>query len=221
MAKGKAAAKTRAKKAKPAGAKTKTKTKSKSKAKANAKSASAAKPSAAKPKQPARAKTAKAKLDPSTIQARPAPKVGSDAPEFALPSTAGGTLDLAALRGKKVVLYFYPKDDTPGCTAEACAFRDRIAAIEHKGAVVLGVSRDSLAAHQKFKTKYELPFDLLSDPEGRAISSYGSWGEKSFMGRRFMGILRTTVLIDEDGKIQKVYPKVSPKTHAEEILADL
>jgi peroxiredoxin Q/BCP len=174
----------------------------------------------AAPKKKAAAKAKAAKPAPS-IAVKSAPAVGSAAPAFSLPAASGTTVSLDALRGKSVVLYFYPKDDTPGCTIEACGFRDRIKDIESHGAVVIGVSRDSVAAHQKFKTKHGLPFDLLSDPEGQAIGAYGSWGKKSFMGRQFMGIIRTTVLIDPEGKIKKVYPKVSPKTHAEEIIADL
>jgi thioredoxin-dependent peroxiredoxin len=110
---------------------------------------------------------------------------------------------------------------TPGCTVEACAFRDAHAEIEKMDAVVLGVSRDSVKTHARFRDKERLPFRLLSDPEGKVISAYGSFGEKSFMGRKFMGILRTTVLIDRSGKVRKVYPKVSPKQHASEVIADL
>ena len=152
---------------------------------------------------------------------RPPPKEGAAAPAFSLPADDGSTVQLADLRGKKVVLYFYPKDDTPGCTIEACAFRDAYKEIQKKGAVVFGVSRDTIEKHQKFKAKYKLSFPLLSDPAGDVVSAYGSWGPKQFMGRKFNGILRTTVIIDEQGRIQKLYPKVSPKTHADEILAAL
>ena len=152
---------------------------------------------------------------------RPAPPVGKPAPSFSLLSDDDSTVTLASLRGRPVVLYFYPKDDTPGCTIEACAFRDAYREIQKKGAVVLGVSRDTVAKHKKFKDKYQLPFLLLSDPTGEVISAYGSWGPKQFMGRKFNGILRTTFLIGADGVIKKVYPKVSPKTHADEILSDL
>jgi peroxiredoxin Q/BCP len=172
---------------------------------------------AAKAKRPPKAKAA-AKKTPAP---RPAPKIGSSAPTFALSADDGSEVSLASLKGRNVVLYFYPRDMTPGCTVEACAFRDAHAAIEKKGAVVLGVSRDSVATHAKFRDKEKLPFRLLSDPAGEVIASYGSFGEKSFMGRRFMGILRTTVLIDGKGKVRKVYPKVSPKTHVAEVLEDL
>ncbi len=152
---------------------------------------------------------------------RPAPAIGSPAPAFSLLTNDGAELSLDSLKGQKVVLYFYPKDDTPGCTTEACGFRDGYAAIQAKGAVILGVSRDSVAAHQKFRTKYSLPFQLLSDPSAEMIAAYGSWGPKKFMGREFMGILRTTVLIDRAGRIAKIYPKVSPAEHAAQVLADL
>lgn len=152
---------------------------------------------------------------------KPAPKVGAKAPDFALAADDGSTVRLKDLRGKHVVLYFYPKDDTPGCTVEACGFRDANKALQKKGAVVLGVSRDTVEKHQKFKAKYSLSFPLLSDPEGDVISAYGSFGPKQFMGRKFNGILRTTVIIGPDGVITKVYPKVATKTHAAEVLADL
>jgi peroxiredoxin Q/BCP len=207
---------------------TKKKTKAKRPAKKPAVKARAGKRPAAKKTATKKAKAApnkaaakSSKIDPSTIAAKPAPKAGASAPSFVLPGSDGQTHDLGELRGKSVVLYFYPKDDTPGCTIEACSFRDKIGAFEAKNAVVLGVSRDSVEKHEKFRTKHGLPFTLLSDPEGKVISAYGSWGEKSFMGRRFMGILRTTVLIGPDGKVKKVYGKVSPKTHADEVLADL
>jgi peroxiredoxin Q/BCP len=172
-------------------------------------------------KKKAPAKNAKKKTTLPDPAIRPAPKVGARAPAFTLKADDGSEISLADLRGKTVVLYFYPKDDTPGCTIEACAFRDAYKALQKKGAVILGVSRDSVEKHQKFKAKYELPFALLSDPAGDVISAYGSWGPKQFMGRKFDGILRTTFLIDAQGAIQKVYPKVSPKTHADEILKEL
>ncbi len=152
---------------------------------------------------------------------RPAPKVGRKAPAFKLPAHDGTEVALKDLKGKTVVLYFYPKDSTPGCTVEACGFRDLYDELQDMGAVVLGVSRDSLKRHQNFATKQSLNFPLLSDPEGKVISAYGSWGPKKFMGREFDGILRTTVIIDAEGKIAKVYPKVATKTHAATVLADL
>jgi peroxiredoxin Q/BCP len=182
------------------------------------KKTAAKKPAPKKKPAATKAATKKPALD---LPVTAAPAAGTAAPAFNLASSAGGTLALADLLGKHVVLYFYPKDDTPGCTIEACGFRDQLGELTKKGAVVLGVSRDSIAAHQKFKAKHQLPFELLSDPDGKVISAYGSWGPKSFMGRNFLGIKRTTVLIDPEGKIKKVYPKVSPKTHAAEILADL
>ncbi len=170
-------------------------------------------PKAAAPKAGAKAKAAPA---PSG-----APEVGAVAPAFSLPADDGSTVSLESLRGKNVVLYFYPKDDTPGCTKEACGFRDASAAYAAQNVVVLGVSKDTVAAHAKFKAKYKLNFTLLSDPAAETIAAYGSWGQKKFMGRTFDGILRTTVLIGPDGKVKKVYPKVSPETHAEQILGDL
>lgn len=148
-------------------------------------------------------------------------KVGSAAPGFALAADDGSELSLSALKGKNVVLYFYPRDATPGCTVEACGFRDAHRAFEKKNAVVIGVSTDSVASHAKFRAKEKLPFRLLSDPEAEVISAYGSYGEKVFMGRKSIGTLRTTVLIDRKGKVRKVYPKVSPKEHAAQVLADL
>ena len=172
-----------------------------------------------------KAKRSAEKKAPEASEAAPtakaAPEVGADAPAFDLESDGGGKVSLESLRGKNVVLYFYPRDDTPGCTVEACGFRDASDELKAKGAVVLGVSRDTVAKHDKFKSKFNLNFPLLSDPDGEVISAYGSWGKKKFMGREFDGILRTTVLIDKDGKIAKVYPKVSPKTHATEVLRDL
>jgi peroxiredoxin Q/BCP len=150
-----------------------------------------------------------------------APKPGMRAPNFLLPADDGSMVSLSSLKGKKVVLYFYPKDDTPGCTTEACGFRDIHSKITKRGAVVIGVSKDSVKKHDGFKKKYKLPFTLLSDPDGEVIAAYGSWGAKKFMGRDFDGILRTTVLIDEEGKIAKIYPKVSVKEHAGEVLRDL
>jgi peroxiredoxin Q/BCP len=206
-------------------------------AKAAKKAAKKAPKKAAKAKAP-RAKKAKAEAAPAADSSaegeqpngskskshpavRPAPEVGSRAPEFTLQADDGSEVSLKSLEGKNVVLYFYPKDSTPGCTIEACGFRDVYAEIEAKGAIVLGVSRDSLGSHAKFKAAQKLPFPLLSDPSGEMIASFGSYGEKTFMGRKSLGILRTTVLIDRTGKVAKIYPKVSVKEHANQILADL
>ncbi len=143
---------------------------------------------------------------------------GSVAPQFTAPSTSGENVSLADLKGKKVVLYFYPKDDTPGCTKEACAFRDKTKELTDKGAIVLGVSRDKITAHNKFKAKYHLSFDLLSDEDGHISDAYHAWGEKSMYGRKYMGMFRVTYVIDEQGKIMKVFPKVDPVKHADQIL---
>jgi peroxiredoxin Q/BCP len=148
-------------------------------------------------------------------------KEGAKAPAFSLPSDDGGTVALEDLKGKKVVLYFYPKDDTSGCTAEACEFRDSWAAVKRKGAVVLGVSPDGVTSHGKFKQKYDLPFPLLADEDHAVAEAYGAWGEKSMYGRKYFGILRTTFVIDEAGRVTKVFEKVKPKGHAAEVLAAL
>jgi peroxiredoxin Q/BCP len=146
---------------------------------------------------------------------------GSKAPAFTLPSDAGTTVKLADLSGRKVVLYFYPKDDTTGCTVEACEFRDHWAEVKRAGAVVLGVSPDGVASHAKFKTKFKLPFPLLADEDHKVAEKYGVWGEKSMYGRKYFGIRRTTFLIDETGRIEKVFEKVKPNGHAEEVLEAL
>jgi peroxiredoxin Q/BCP len=146
-------------------------------------------------------------------------KAGDKAPPFALPSNEGRIVRLADLKGKPVVLYFYPKDDTPGCTKEACSFRDAWSEIQETGAVVLGVSPDDAASHEKFRTKYRLPFPLLSDPDHAVAEAYGAWGEKSMFGRKYEGILRTTFLIDGTGVVQRVFEKVRPEGHADEVLA--
>lgn len=148
-------------------------------------------------------------------------KVGDKAPEFNLLSDSGEKVSLKSLKGKKVILYFYPKDDTSGCTKEACSFRDNIKLIEKQNAIVIGVSKDSVASHEKFKKKYDLPFTLLSDETTKMISDYGVWKEKSMYGRKYMGIERTTFVIDEKGKIQAVFPKVKVDGHVEEILKQL
>jgi len=146
---------------------------------------------------------------------------GTTAPDFTLPADGGGEVTLSELRGKKVVLYFYPKDNTSGCTTEACNFRDDYSEIIAAGAAVLGVSPDSIQSHDRFKLKYELPFALLSDPNHEVAELYGAWGEKKMYGKTYMGIVRSTFIIDEDGKIVKVFPKVKPQNHSQEVLAVL
>ena len=143
---------------------------------------------------------------------------GKKAPDFELPSSEGGEVKLKDLRGKTVVLYFYPKDDTPGCTREACAFRDNQAALKKKGIVVLGVSGDSLASHGKFKAKYKLSFPLLSDPDKVVAKKYGAWGEKVLYGKKTVGMIRSTFVIDGEGVVRKVFPRVKVDGHAEKVL---
>jgi len=145
-------------------------------------------------------------------------KPGTRAPDFSLPSDSGGTVSLRELKGKPVVLYFYPKDDTTGCTAEACDFRDNWKAVEGSGAVVLGVSPDSVRSHERFKEKYRLPFPLLADEDHAVAEAYGAWGEKSMYGRKYRGILRSTYVIDREGRIATVFEKVKPKGHARQVL---
>lgn len=146
---------------------------------------------------------------------------GTQAPSFSLQSDSGDLVNLSALKGRKVVLYFYPKDDTSGCTVEACEFRDTWAAVKRAGAVVLGVSPDDVQSHQKFKRKFELPFPLLADPDHSVAEQYGAWGEKSMYGRKYQGIHRTTFVIDEAGRIATVFEKVKPKGHAAQVLEAL
>jgi peroxiredoxin Q/BCP len=148
-------------------------------------------------------------------------KPGTKAPAFSLPADDGSTVALKDLKGKKVVLYFYPKDDTSGCTTEACEFRDSWKSVQKAGAVVLGVSPDPVTAHLKFRKKYSLPFPLLADTDHVVAEAYGAWGEKSMYGRKYFGILRSTFIIDERGKVAKVFEKVKPKGHAGEVLAAL
>jgi peroxiredoxin Q/BCP len=148
-------------------------------------------------------------------------KEGTKAPDFKLASTEGGPVALKDLRGKAVVLYFYPKDDTPGCTREACAFRDEQASLKKTGAVVLGVSGDSLDAHDKFKKKYKLNFPLLSDPDKAVAKAYGAWGEKVLYGKKTVGMIRSTFVIDGEGMVRKVFPKVKVDGHAEKVLEAL
>lgn len=145
-------------------------------------------------------------------------KEGSVAPDFKTTNTNGETVRLKDLRGQKVVLYFYPKDDTPGCTKEACSFRDAFADFKKRGIEVLGISTDSEASHQKFTAKYKLPFTLLADTDHSIADAYGVYGEKKFMGRTYMGVKRMTFLIDEKGKIAKVFEKVKVDEHAREVL---
>ena len=143
------------------------------------------------------------------------------APAFTAPANGGGKLSLADFMGKNVVLFFYPKDDTPGCTKEACAFRDCFEALQLKGAAVLGVSVDSVKSHEKFAKKFKLPFTLVADEDRKIVQAYGVWGEKSFMGRNYLGTHRVTFLIGPDGRIKKIWPKVKPEEHAKEVLAAL
>jgi peroxiredoxin Q/BCP len=146
---------------------------------------------------------------------------GTPAPDFELPSDGGETIKLSALRGKPVVLYFYPKDDTPGCTTQACGIRDAYGEFERAGAVVLGISPDSEKSHVKFKEKHGLPFTLLADTEHEVADAYGVWAEKTYMGRKYMGISRSTFVIGADGTVTKVMQNVKPATHADDVLAAL
>lgn len=147
--------------------------------------------------------------------------VGDPAPEFELKSDSGSTVRLADLRGKKVILYFYPRDDTPGCTIQACEFRDRQAEIEQGGAVVLGVSPDGIESHQRFKAKFDLPFALLADRDHAVAEAYGAWGEKERSGKTYEGIFRTTYVIDEEGIIAQVFENVQAEGHGDEVLSSL
>jgi thioredoxin-dependent peroxiredoxin len=143
---------------------------------------------------------------------------GKKAPAFALESSDGGKVKLADLAGKNVVLYFYPRDNTPGCTVEAEGFRDALPALKKLGAIVLGVSKDSIASHCKFRDKFKLTFPLLSDPDGKVLEAYGAWGEKSMYGKKMMGVIRSTVLIGKDGKVARHWPKVSVKGHVDAVV---
>lgn len=148
-------------------------------------------------------------------------KEGSKAIDFVLKDQDGKTHKLSDYKGKLIVLYFYPKDDTPGCTLEACSFRDNYGDFKKKGAVVIGVSVDDEKSHKKFVDKYKLPFILLADPERKVVQKYGVWGEKSFMGRKYLGTARATFIIDKDFKIKNIFPKVSVVGHTTEILNEL
>ena len=148
-------------------------------------------------------------------------KAGAAAPDFSAASNGGGKVSLADFRGRNVILYFYPRDDTPGCTKEACAFRDHFAEFKQRGAIVLGVSTDPVKSHDKFAEKFKLPFLLLADEDHRIVTAYGVWGEKSFMGRKYLGTHRVTFLIAPDGRIKRIWPQVKPEEHAAEVLAAL
>jgi peroxiredoxin Q/BCP len=148
-------------------------------------------------------------------------KEGDKAPDFTGTATDGREVSLSDFKGKNVVLYFYPRDDTPGCTKESCAFRDVFSAFKEKGAVILGVSIDSIKSHAKFTEKYKLPFPLLADEDKKIVQAYGVWGQKSFLGRKYMGTHRVTFLIGKDGRIMKIWPKVKPEVHAREVLGFL
>ena len=145
-------------------------------------------------------------------------EAGTIAPDFTLPDQNGNPVRLSSFKGKKVVLYFYPKDNTPGCSRQACAFAARYAGFKAQNVAVIGISKDSVASHQKFAEKYELPFILISDPDRVAIEAYGVWQEKKNYGKVSMGVVRSTYIINEEGIIEKVMPKVKPDTNAEEIL---
>jgi peroxiredoxin Q/BCP len=146
---------------------------------------------------------------------------GQEAPDFELTSDEGDTVKLSDLRGKPVVLYFYPKDDTPGCTTQACGIRDAYDEFERAGAVVLGVSPDDERSHARFKKKYKLPFTLLADTDRIVAEQYGVWGEKSYMGRKYFGVSRSTFVIGKDGTVKKIFEKVKPAEHADDVLAVL
>lgn len=148
-------------------------------------------------------------------------EAGTEAPDFELASDQGSAVRLSDLRGKPVVLYFYPKDDTPGCTAQACGIRDAWGEFERAGAVVLGVSPDGEASHATFKAKYDLPFTLLADTDHAVADTYGVWGEKSYAGKTYMGVLRSTFVIDADGTVAKAFPNVKPAEHADQVLEAL
>ena len=148
-------------------------------------------------------------------------KEGDPAPAFTAQTNGGKTVSLSDYAKKNIILYFYPKDDTPGCTKEACSFRDNFAVFKKKGAVILGVSTDPVKAHDKFVEKFTLPFPLLADVDKKIVEAYGVWGEKTFMGRKYLGTHRVTFLIGPDGRIKKIWPQVKPEEHVAEVLAAL
>jgi peroxiredoxin Q/BCP len=158
---------------------------------------------------------------PSTEEVPLPVEEGQPAPTFTLPSDAGEEVSLASLKGKPVVLYFYPKDDTPGCTTQACGIRAAWGDFERAGAVVLGVSPDDEASHEKFKQKFDLPFTLLADTDHEVADAYGVWGEKTYAGKTYMGVLRSTFVIDGDGNVARIFHEVKPAEHAEQVLAAL
>jgi len=145
-------------------------------------------------------------------------KSGDMAPDFTLPSNDGKEISLKDFRGKKVVIFFYPKDDTPGCTKEACSFRDNLSKVRKKGAEILGISADSVASHRKFSEKFDLTFPLLSDESKNVLKSYGVWKQKTFMGRKYMGIERTTFIINEDGTISHIFSRVKVEGHTDDVI---
>ena len=146
---------------------------------------------------------------------------GDPAPDFVAATSGGGTISLAELRGRPVVLYFYPRDNTPGCNREACAFRDHFAAFQQRGAVVLGVSTDPVKSHDRFARKFKLPFRLLADEDRKLVEAYGVWGPKTFLGRNYFGTHRVTFLISAEGRIKQIWTGVKPADHAAEVLASL
>jgi peroxiredoxin Q/BCP len=161
------------------------------------------------------------RIEGRIAMAEAALKVGDNAPACSLESTTGETIKLSDYRGKRIILYFYPKDDTPGCTREACGFRDARSHFTQQNTVIFGVSRDNLASHRRFTEKYRLPFPLLSDPDAKVCKAYGVYKQKSMYGRTYWGIERTTFVIDEQGRIAKIFPKVSVDGHIDEILQAL
>jgi len=148
-------------------------------------------------------------------------EVGDKAPNFSLRDQDGNSVSLDSFLGKKVIVFFYPKDDTPGCTVEVCNFRDDFEMYEEKNAVLLGISKDGEESHRKFISKFNLPFTLLCDEDHAVAEAYGAWGEKSMYGRKYMGIIRTTVVVDADGKVEQIFEKVKPKDHSKELLGML